>query len=283
MELKKLISRGLLIAAVSSLVIAGCRKKDEDKDTQAASDNEQAEFMSNDVVNMSDAAANGVNSFKNNPSGTFAALSCATVTRDTIVSSDPDTTTIDFGSSACQCMDGRYRQGKIIVIHHGKFTIPQSFRSVSFSNYFVGKDPAQMHQIEGVHTVTFNGKNTAGNFNWTIDAQNMKITRPDGKYHTWTSTRNREWIQGSNTPFNWTDDVFLITGSASGTNVNGNSYSANITTALRRELGCHWFVSGTVEITPQNKPTRTVDYGNGTCDNQATVTIGNNTYTITLH
>ncbi len=277
MKTKHLIIGTFVVAAGLSIAISGCKKKEEDSDTTSASDNEQSEFVSNDALNMADAAANGQSSFKNNPSGGYideALGGCATVTKD----SATHTITIDFGPSNCLCKDGRNRRGKIIVVNTGLFFIAGSSRTVTFDNYYVND-----HHIEGIHTVTYNGLNSSNHPNWTISAQNMKITRPNGNYHSWNSTRNREWAQGDSTLFNWTDDVYLITGSASGTNVNGASFTANITSALRWELSCHWLVSGTIELTPANKPTRTVDFGSGACDNQATVTIGTKTYTITMH
>ena len=193
-------------------------------------------------------------------------------------SADPDSITIDFGSSNCLCLDNRNRRGIIRIIHFGNIITPGSYRTVTFSNFYVND-----HQIEGVHTITANGQNSAGNWNWTITAQNMKITRPNGKFHSWNSTRNREMIAGTGTPFLRYDDVFLITGTANGSNINGNNYVANITDALRKEGSCKWIVKGIVQIFPDNKPIRTLDFGTGSCDDQATVTINGNTYNITLH
>ena len=280
MKTKKFILNGLMVMVAASMILTSCKKKeDEDKDTQSASDNEESEFVSNDALNMADQAANGKNSFKNGDA-VYAPMSCATVTRDTANSADADTVTIDFGSTNCQCNDGRYRRGIIMIIHQGKWWIANSYRTITFDNYYVND-----RHIEGTHTVTYNGLNSANHANWSITATNMKITSPDGtKYHTWNSTRNREHSSNNSTPFNPFDDVYSITGSASGSNSNGVSYTANITNALKRHLDCKYFEAGTVELTPSNKPMRTLDFGtDGTCDNQATVTINNNTYTITLH
>ena len=81
----------------------------------------------------------------------------------------------------------------------------------------------------------------------------------------------------------WSDDVYLVTGSASGTGSQGGTFSATITSALKRTVACHQFVSGTVEVTPANRPTRYIDFGNGDCDNIATVTVNGHSHTITLH
>jgi hypothetical protein len=42
------------------------------------------------------------------------------------------------------------------------------------------------------------------------------------------------------------------------------------------------FVSGIFNHTPENKPTRTIDFGDGACDDIATVTVNGKTYTVTL-
>ena len=81
----------------------------------------------------------------------------------------------------------------------------------------------------------------------------------------------------------WSDDVYSITGSASGKSAKGNNFSATITSALIVKLTCKNIVKGTFDFDPgTGKPVRTVDYGDGTCDDVATVTIGSKTYTVHL-
>jgi len=295
METKKIISRWLIAGVAIGLTIGSCKKEQpaaDDTDTQAASDNAQAESVSNDVTNMADqAAANGTSaSFKMSGSELFSPCATIDVSKDTVILPSTDTVntiTIDFRAS-CLCKDNRYRKGQIIITQYKRWWQKNSYRMISFNGYFVGKTTDAMHQIEGTHKVTFNGPDlrtlltstNTTNPTWTIEAKEMKITAPNGKYHTWNSTRTREWSEGYKTP-NWLDDVYLITGGADGTNSNGSGYKATITSALKRKISCSWFVSGTVEITPTGKKTRTVDFGNGTCDDKATVTIGSKTYNIT--
>ena len=119
-------------------------------------------------------------------------------------------------------------------------------------------------------------------FSINVNGSIIKSAANGGGTITWTSTRQREWIGGESSP-TWSDDVYLITGSASGTNAHGNTFTAQITIPLRREIGCHHFVSGRFDLTPTGKATRTIDFGNGACDDQATVTINGNVYNITLH
>jgi hypothetical protein len=98
---------------------------------------------------------------------------------------------------------------------------------------------------------------------------------------SWNSSREREWIQGFETGNRW-DDIYLITGEASGIRPNGSTWTREIINPLRIELACRFIVSGTVEIIPEGRPARILDYGNGDCDNVATVIVNGVTYTIYL-
>ena len=82
------------------------------------------------------------------------------------------------------------------------------------------------------------------------------------------------------------DDQYSITGSGSGTAANGDQFNATIQTPLIRNLapGCRGhFTQGTVLIQRTGRPDRLVDFGNGSCDDQAVVTINGHTHLIHLH
>jgi hypothetical protein len=263
------------------LSLGACNKDRNDwKDTQTASDSEQAEGIADDAINIADNAARGGSEVARtaSPVELYEAMSgCATVTRDTV--SVPRVMTIDFGPTNCLCNDGRYRRGKIIVTYAGGGYFDQgSVKTVSFDNYYRNDN-----KVEGTRTVTNNGRNAANQLSWTINAQNMKITRPDGSFHTWNSTRVRTMLNGESTPSFWRDDEYSISGSAEGINAKGISYVANITTPLHRKLDCRWIDSGIVEISPEGKATRTLDYGNGACDRLLTVTVRNKSRTIEMN
>jgi len=85
---------------------------------------------------------------------------------------------------------------------------------------------------------------------------------------------------GDENPFN---DVFSLTGHASGVNREGKSYTVNITQPIVKRTSCSWIESGRMDITPEGLNTRTVDFGNGNCDNQASLIIAGNTFTFTMN
>ena len=282
-------SLSLIIAgAFLSIAIVGCNKKDTspatttDSDTTTASDNSSADAAFNDVQNISDQAANGALVFYsptyNGDSHLDASTektSCATITHDTI--SVPHILTIDFGTTNCLCNDGKNRRGQINVSYTGRYRDIGSVHTITFTNYFI-----EDNQLLGTKTVTNNGLNANSHLTFTIVVDGQMIKANNGGTHTWHSDRVREWLEGESTP-EWLDDVYSITVNTSGTSSNGNSYTSVITTALHRALNCHWFDSGVVEVTPSNKPVRTINYGSGTCDSDATATINGTSYPITLH
>ena len=75
----------------------------------------------------------------------------------------------------------------------------------------------------------------------------------------------------------------MVTGTASGTDRNGLSYTREIINPLHVKINCPWIVSGSIKISRTDKPEITLDYGDDNCDRIATVTIGDKTTTINLH
>jgi len=268
----------------SSLLFTSCKKDStaKDADTEAAENNALAESSFNDVTTISDQAALGgsvnmrvaADASASREDGSLGS-GCASVTFDTV--STPHIITIDFGSANCLCNDGRNRRGKIILSYTGRYKESGTIINISFSNYFVNDN-----QLTGTKKITNQGPNGAGNLVYKIEVNGQVIKANGAGTVTWVSTRYREWLAGANTPLVLNDDVYSITGNASGTNANGKSYTINITKALIRKMNCRWFESGTLDVTPDGKPTRTLDYGNTGCDANATVTILGYTFPIVL-
>ncbi len=282
MKTKK-ITYFLFIGIITSAIcFTSCKKKEineKDTDTASASDQSLASSSVNDLTSISDEAGRNysVQSFKTTDSEGLLATSCAVITVDTLIAAK--TITVNFGTSNCLCNDGRNRRGSIILSFNGKYRDSLTVITITPQNYFVNDN-----QVSGSKTITNKGHNAANHLVYEINA-NMTIEKANGGGTiTWSSIRQREWIAGENT-VSWSDDIYSITGTANGTTSNSNSFSSTITSPLIRNMavGCRkHFTQGILEHTPSGKAMRTIDYGNGTCDDQATVTINGNTYTITL-
>ncbi|MGZ3899309.1 MAG: hypothetical protein ACXVNM_08370 [Bacteroidia bacterium] len=270
-----------LIVMIMSLVFSSCRKKvkEEDNDTSSASENFLATSIGNDMGNIADEAGRNksVSSFKTNESSAILS-SCASIQFDTLASSNADTITVNFGSTNCLCNDGRYRRGSLVIIYTGKYRDSLVHITITPQNYFVNNNG-----VNGSKTIKNLGHNSQGHLVYSI-TENMTITKADNSGTiVFNAARQREWISGESTLL-LNDDKYSITGTASGSS-NGRSFTSSITSPLIRDmsLACRkHFISGVMQHTPDNKPTRTIDFGDGTCDDKATVTINNKSYVITL-
>lgn len=265
----------LATAATLAVTLVACDRERFDNDWQSEQDNAIAEQTFDDVYKQVDTEAQ---------SG-FRTPQCSTVNFTYNADSTVADLTIDFGT-ACLGTDGRLRSGRILAHFEGRYRDAGSVVSVTFDNYYVNGN-----HVEGTKTITNNGRNAANNLTYTVQVTGARITDTDGRSFTWESTRTNEWIAGESTTFatdgvnGITDDIYLISGSATGVNRNGVAWGANITTPLRRDLSCKWLTSGVIEVTRTGRAARSVDFGypnNGDCDNQALAKIGTNEFPITL-
>ncbi len=78
------------------------------------------------------------------------------------------------------------------------------------------------------------------------------------------------------------DNVFKFTGKTNGTNRKGLKYTSEITVPIIKKESCKYIQSGIYQITPDSLPSRIVNFGDGTCDSKATVTINGKVYDFEL-
>lgn len=272
----------MTISFVTGALVSGCKKdKDEnpvEADTESIIEHAAVDAAFDDVSGISDEAASGsLQSYRQH--GNLKVLtSCAVVSFDSL--SVPKRITVDFGSSNCLCLDGNYRRGKIYVDFTGMYRDSGSTHTISFDNYFVNDN-----QITGTKTVTNNGRNGNGHLSYTVGVNGSVSWHSSfgGGTSTMTSTRTRVWTAGETTG-QWLDDIYMISGSASGTTRKGVNYTMQITDPLKKEIGFRHFTSGVLAFTPGNLATRHIDYSyqNGARDNLARVTVNGITVTINL-
>lgn len=263
----------LTLAVLATAALAACKKdKDTDPvdvDYSAASDNARAQDAFDDMLTQVDQAATD-NGLRENEDGCDP-----TITIDTVAM--PHTMDIDFGSVNCTANNGRQRRGTLHVTFTGGYRHPGTVITITPVNYYVNDN-----HVEGTKTITNMGEDQNGHLYYTIVVDGTVTAADNSWTHTHHAERVRTWIQGSDTQ-TWLDDVYLITGGGEGVNRHGRHYTTQITNALRIELNCAWKVTqGTVVVTPDDKPARTIDYGNGSCDGTYTVTVNGQTFTVVI-
>jgi len=272
----------LSVLVAGAFIFSSCQKNKTSVLTQddeaTVEDNALMENLLDDAMDAADYAVITVDNMIYSGSLKSAAVvdSCPLITVD-----HPDTTywpkiiTIDYGD-LCTGFNGHTRSGKIVITITGRYMKAGSVRTIELVNYYING----IH-VEGKRTVTNEGRNDNGNMVFTVELEGGKITVNDTVVITKEFTRNREWVNGEDTRNHW-DDVFFITGSASGTNFRGHTYTRTITNPLEWAASCRFLISGTVEIQIDDRDPVTLDYGDGTCDNIATLTKGDVTKQIEL-
>jgi hypothetical protein len=270
---------------LSALVLfSSCKKSDTltSDDQEVVEDNAYAEQISDDVIKITDDAYynnSGANSniLVRDNSGSSAILAdTVKITKTT----SPDTTiSIDFGTNGILCKDLRIRKGIITFKFSNGYKTPGSVVTQTFTNYVVSD---RSISNTSTRSITYVGL-VSGKPTWNITA-NLTITKPNGTTHTWNSTRTRTMIAGSSTPFNWLDDQYEISGTASGVTGNGSSYSMNITKNLLIVIGCRFIQDGAITMT-RGTTSYSIDYSvtnGGSCDDQATFIMNGKSYQFTL-
>ena len=190
---------------------------------------------------------------------------------------------IDFGAG-CPGKDGRVRSGKVVTEYTGRLTVPGKSATTVFKGYAVDGV-----KVEGTLKITNTGNVNTRQF--TVDIINAKLTNPNGDYTKWNSQKVITQVEGLGTPDLYIDDVFTITGYASGevkTSSFATAWESNIIEPLRKRFGCPYISKGIVKVvrrnlSPDSKWVAVLNYGNGTCDKFATLTINGVEHQIILH
>jgi len=187
---------------------------------------------------------------------------------------------LDFGTG-CIGRDGRNRKGKIITVYTGRLVNSGSVAETTFDGYYVN----DIH-VEGAHRVE--NKSTSTNWIFSVKVTNAKLSKANGNYSEWNSTKTIAQIEGSATPFNPLDDIFSVSGEANGGVKRDTAYyqwgaRTLADNPLIKKFICRWIVRGKIAFRRTNSDVAVLDYGNGVCDNKATITIGGVVYEISLH
>lgn len=274
-----------IVCLFASAVLVGCKKRVEEEiaSTVTSADMATIEGSFNDVQKVSDDALQDEESTKSNQFGImYGSGVTVTVTPAWPDTTFPKTVRIDFGEGA-QGLAGRTRKGVVEIVATGRYRQEGATFTISPMDYYVNDS-----KVEGQKIVTNKGRNNQGNINYDIQIVDGKVIEANGRTLEWESLRNREWIAGETTTFlsdGWsgiTDDVYLITGTGSGVNRNGRNFDVTITQGLRVQLDCKWITSGTFELAPEGVTKRVVDYGDGSCDAKATVTVNGKDYEVVM-
>jgi hypothetical protein len=250
------------------IVLTGCRKWRDNRDTTIIKDQNVIEGLFDDLFKIVDQASNSTAGIK-----TLDDPCIDAITVDT--SSLPKVMVIDYGNDDCASNDGRVRKGVLTITYTGRYRTPGTIITVSPQNFSIDG-----YTINGSKTIVNEGLNTLGQPYFSV-VVSASITAPNSEWAaTWNGNRTRTWTEGYTTILNIFDDVYSITGGGSGINRNNVPYTMNIDEPLVAKVGCPWIVQGVMTIDPEEGQNRVIDWGSGDCNNGLTLTVGNNEYEV---
>lgn len=271
--MSKIFNLIISLACIGGLFILGCAKEVELKTEPSDLDVSTA----SDCINLQDLLMHtfhSMNHFAINESGLKGLKSDVTTTITT--GGFPKTLTIDFGDSYTD-HSGHIFKGKLI----GEFTdywFIDSLRAgtmvdVSFEGFGVNS-----YVCSGGVSFTYDTVNDAGGAVFSVLATSFIATGSDGHTATCTGQMKLDWIEGF-PDLNNTNDVYLLSGYFSGTDQSGSSFTMDITTQhpLLWDVSCYdafTFLKGVFQVSPEGKYYRTVDFGEGFCDNRVLIDFG---------
>ncbi len=177
------------------------------------------------------------------------------------------TITVDFGTGSCKTTNGQTTAGQLILTIVNQ-TIKVEMKNLTLDDVNLNG----MMEVGGMYAKTSTPE-------ISVVASNLKIV-----YNNSTSTFNlnmkQKWQAGFGTPQNQEDDAFLLA-------LNGNmivsegTFDVSTQKDLQYKGSCDYISSGIMQFS-KTDVTAKIDFGNDTCDNKASITVGNYTKEVNL-
>ena len=259
-----------LLVVLLLVLFISCQKAQRDEDTavNTCEDISLAMTAFTDAYKQMRIAAHSAEGIYVDADSTASTIyGCESITVDTL--SNPKTITINYKFLGCEGL-GVERYGRLIGEFSGPFGEENSALDITFSNYFFKE-----FEVNGDIRVIFNSRNASDQEVHTFYLQNGSIN--DGEnILNWTASQT------------WTVDAsdeieqFSLSGNSNGQNRKGNVFLSEITSGVGLSADCVYPASGRHEVNVRNLSLRRLDYGNGTCNNQAQATINGATFNVTI-
>ena len=260
----------------AGLLLISCSKKDDPGDAgginYSAEDTARAAKADNVVEGTLNIMENGYVEVEEGRSSNVSFFpNCVEIT--IMPNGDGGSIILDFGDG-CQLNNGANVTG-IINLDYGAFvggtrTINYTFEDFTYNSNGVTGGGEIVRQVA----------NQNGNPQSTVN-ESITVSFPGTEV---TATRDglriAEWVEGVGTG-TWMDNVYHVTGNWNTVFTNGFTRSGEVTETLVRKLSCLYLVEGVLEI-QQEEITGAIDWGDGSCDNMATLIINGQEFPILL-
>lgn len=248
-----------ICVTLTSLVLSGCKKDEEPNDQQKFAEEMSYSMTMDEEIDLeTDEIVLGLEPMNGN---------CPAITWAQPRGTFPNTVTIDFGTEGCEDRKGRIRKGIIRVNVSGAPKTAGTSVTTTFENHFV-----EDVQFIGSRVLTLVSIDDQKNktINRVVD---MQWVFPDAGTASRQANHTIVQLDGGDTR-RWLDDALSISGSGSGTNMNGASYTHSIIQNLGKKADCRFISSGVLEMTIP-RGTVSINFGDGRCDQFAEATLPN--------
>lgn len=287
--MKKLNFCTSVFLGISLLIFYSCSKKtvEVDNEIQSVIDNAicDQEFMQ--IQPSINARAigtkgTGIKKVMLTPCDTLHRLS-----GDTSFTNPNNPPVFQFDLSLCPDLNGDAvsRSGLVNIILRGKVKTPGSKMIIKLSNYKITNSlgSAITYSCDSMVVTTVSTKTTQTSSNpveFTFDVDIINGVCTGNGWVIKQSSKRRITTDNKGT-FDPSDDITTVTGTADGVSRNGKNFSVKIN-QLIKPANCKYITSGSLELTPEGLAKRTVDFGAGSCDDDATFTVNGQTIAFKL-
>ncbi len=161
--------------------------------------------------------------------------------------------------SNCYDLDGHLKNGTVKCNLSDYFINANATCNVTFYDFSI-----EGHQLNGSVFITKTGLN---DYQLMLDNVTQQIGT---RYISYSGQVNYAFVRGANDTI-ISDDILYVIDNGALLDRFGNLSNIN-NPSMARNLNCSWFSSGLVEIVDKENNTQVLDFGNGSCDNKATIT-----------
>lgn len=185
----------------------------------------------------------------------------------------PKTITLDYGEGT-ELENGTVISGSIVIVVTAQPRTEGAERTVTFNQFYVDDV-----NISGTKTMTFTSSEESKKVTCVGD---LVLTFEDETYIERHSEKVRELAAGYETPRDHSDDEMHISGFVNSTSSEGYAFGRTIVTPLVKKGECRFIVQGVVTMHRNDEVVAELNYGDGACDDIATITKDGEERQITL-
>jgi len=163
---------------------------------------------------------------------------------------------LSFPDTGCTDYDQRWKKGPVSITYHDDFNNVGAVAQVLIDEFYTGLSRFRgqinmAHSSSSIYEINF------------VDCEMYSSTT----IAEYAGTSTVIILSGDQTA-DPSDDVYTYTSDIEGRDFEGTTYSASSSTPIKMRTDCSWNTQGYYSVEPDGRSTRTLNYGEGTCNGQ---------------